>query len=195
MTADLDILYDNLFRKMYGKLYFYAKRFVDEENARDIVEDVFVDLWKRRETIEFGSRIQSLLYCSTHSKCINLLKHNKVSASHIALIEEINVHRMEVMDELKNTPESELENEELGKLINQAIDELPEKCREVFKLSYLQDMRNDEIATILGISARTVEAHMYRALKVLRQRLSHIPFFLIFFAFSFKYIFSGPCYM
>lgn len=170
---------------MYAKLYFYAKRFVDEEDARDIVEDVFVDLWKRRNTIEFGTHIQSFLYCSTYSKCINLLKHKKVSATHITLIDEINVQRMKVMDELKTTPESDLENDELNELINQAIDELPEKCREVFRLSYLQDMRNDEIATVLGISVRTVEAHMYRALKALRQRLSHIPFFFLIFFLRF----------
>lgn len=54
------------------------------------------------------------------------------------------------------------------------LDELPEKCREVFILSYLHDMKNAEIAQVLGISQRTVEAHMYKALKYLRERLSHL---------------------
>lgn len=188
MITDLNILYDKLFREMYSKLYVYAKRFVDEDDAQDVVEDVFVELWRRRDTVEFGERIKSFLYCSTYTKCLNLLKHHKVSASHIALIGEINEQRLLLMDEVRNTPEHQLECEYLHNQIEQAISELPEKCREVFRLSYLQDLKNEEIAHILGLSTRTVEAHVYRALKYLRQRLSHVAFFFILFFDSFKYV-------
>lgn len=184
MTINLDNIYDNLFREMYAKLYFYAKRFVNDEDAQDIVEDVFVDLWKRRHSVVFGERIHSFLYCSTYTKCINLLKHQKVSTTHITLIDEINQQRISLMEDVVQGAEHQLECDELHLQIEQAIEELPEKCREVFRLSYLQDLKNEEIARALGLSVRTVEAHIYRALKYLRQRLSHVSFFfLLFFHF------------
>ncbi|MGL5730884.1 MAG: sigma-70 family RNA polymerase sigma factor, partial [Bacteroidales bacterium] len=79
----------------------------------------------------------------------------------------------------------QIENEELSLSISQAINELPDKCREVFRLSYLNEMKNKEIAEFMHISLRTVEAHMYKALKYLRGRLKEndlFVFFLIFFS-------------
>lgn len=82
-----------------------------------------------------------------------------------------------------------IENRELRQEIFQAINGLPEKCREVFKLSYLYDMKNKDIADTLSISLRTVEAHMYKALKILRERLSHLHGYLLLLVF-FSNIFS-----
>jgi len=77
-----------------------------------------------------------------------------------------------------------IEDKELRKEIHDAINELPDKCKEVFKLSYLHDMKNKEIADILGVSLRTVEAHMYKALKYLRGRLD--PLWAILFLFLWR---------
>ena len=77
--------------------------------------------------------------------------------------------------------EKDMENEDLRKRINQAIGELPDKCREIFVLSYLKDMKNSEIAQMLNVSVRTVEAHIYKALKNLRTRLGVL--FLLFLHF------------
>lgn len=74
-----------------------------------------------------------------------------------------------------------LENMELKKEILSAINDLPDQSRKVFKMSYLYEMKNKEIADILGISLRTVEAHMYKALKILRAKLSHLLLLLICF--------------
>ena len=75
-----------------------------------------------------------------------------------------------------------IEDQELRQEIYGAINELPDKCREVFKLSYLHEMKNKDIAETLGISLRTVEAHMYKALKFLRERLRHLLLSLIIFS-------------
>ena len=74
-----------------------------------------------------------------------------------------------------------IEDRELRKHIISAIDELPEKCKLVFKLSYLHNMKNKDIAETMGISLRTVEAHMYKALKFLRERLGYMNFMLVLF--------------
>ena len=81
-----------------------------------------------------------------------------------------------------------MESNEINKEIFSVIESLPEKCKEVFKLSYLNDMKNKEIAELLNISLRTVEAHMYKALKFLRANLSHLmPVILWIEVFFMKY--------
>ena len=188
MQEDLNLVYDTLFRKTYAKLFFYVKGIVGEDDAQDIVEDVFVDVWRRRDSIEFGDKIQSFLYRSAYTHSINLLRRRKMSSGYINLMNEINTQRIEFVQSDTQNPEKDLENDDLRRILDAAISELPEKCREVFKLSYIQGMRNDEIAEITGTSVRTVEAHMYRALKYLRQRLGDISISLITFLFLFKYL-------
>ena len=74
-----------------------------------------------------------------------------------------------------------IEDAELRRKLSDAINELPDKCRMVFKLSYLHDMKNKEIADTMGVSLRTVEAHMYKALKLLRDKLGYLNLMLALF--------------
>lgn len=175
MQDNFNIIYDTLFREIYPKLFFYVKGMIgSEEDAQDIVEDVFVDLWHRRERIEVGDKIQAFLYRSAYTHTINYLKRKRKSENYIRSIKEINNLRMDFMLNNSKNPETDLENTELQKTLNAAINELPNKCCEVFKLSYIHGLQNDEIAKKMGTSVRTVEAHMYHALKYLRSRLSNI---------------------
>ena len=142
MNENFDITYKALFRRYYPSLIFYATRLVGEEEAEDVVQDVFVELWKRKDHIEIGDQIQAFLYRAVYTRALNVLKHRSVE------------------------------------------DGYCDKCKEVFKLSYLHDMKNKEIADILGVSLRTVEAHMYKALKYLRGRLD--PLWAILFLFLWR---------
>ena len=163
MNENFDITYKALFRRYYPSLIFYATRLVGEEEAEDVVQDVFVELWKRKDHIEIGDQIQAFLYRAVYTRALNVLKHRSVEDGYcVAMIED----------------------KELRKEIHDAINELPDKCKEVFKLSYLHDMKNKEIADILGVSLRTVEAHMYKALKYLRGRLD--PLWTILFLFLWR---------
>ena len=151
MAEEFEKTYKALFRRYYTGLLFYATRLVGEDDAEDIVQDVFVEVWRRQDTVEVGEQIQAFLYRSVYTKAINLLKHRAVAENYNA--------------------EARIENRELRLELHRAIGELPDKCQEVFKLSYLHDMKNKDIADVMGISLRTVEAHMYKALKFLRERL------------------------
>jgi len=91
---------------------------------------------------------------------------------------DINEMRMSCYFSSLGDGEQDMENMELRRKINQAIGELPDKCREIFVLSYLKDMKNSEIALMMNVSVRTVEAHIYKALKSLRARLG---IFFVFF--------------
>lgn len=179
MKESFETTYKTLFRKHYAGLLFYATRLVGEDEAEDIVQDVFAELWRRKDSIEIGEQIQSFLYRSVYTKALNNLKHRAIVESHNAEEEEYYQRRLEYYQPDHSDVIRRIEDQELRKEIHVAINELPDKCKEVFKLSYLHDMKNKEIADVMNISLRTVEAHMYKALKFLRGRLSHLLLLLI----------------
>ena len=181
MNENFDLTYKALFRRYYPSLIFYATRLVGEEEAEDVVQDVFVELWKRKDSIEIGEQIQAFLYRAVYTRALNVLKHRNVEDGYCAAMEEINRRRAEFYQPDNNEVIRKIEDRELRKEIHDAINERPDKCKEVFKLSYLHDMKNKEIADVLGVSLRTVEAHMYKALKFLRNRLGHLWFILLLF--------------
>lgn len=184
MSEHFDLTYKALFRRYYPSLIFYATRLIGDEEAEDVVQDVFVELWRRKEMIEVGDQIQALLYRAVYTRSLNALKHRSIKDGYCAAMEEINQRRAEFYQPDNNEVIRRIEDRELRKEIYDAINELPEKCKEVFKLSYLHEMKNKEIADVLNISLRTVEAHMYKALKILRSRLNHL--WLIIFLFLCK---------
>lgn len=75
----------------------------------------------------------------------------------------------------------DIENSEIGKEMRQAIDQLPDRCREVFVLSYLNDVKNKDIAEAMNVSVRTVEAQMYKALRFLRDKLKYLLVLIVIF--------------
>ena len=153
MDDTFDITYKALFRRYYPNLMFYATRLVGDEEAEDVVQDVFVELWKRRDSMVIGDQIQAFLYRAVYTRALNVLKHRSIEDGYCAAVEEINQKRAEFYQPDNNE-------------VIRRIDE----------------MKNKEIADVMGVSLRTVEAHMYKALKFLRNRLGHLWFlFLLFF--------------
>ena len=116
-----------------------------------------------------------------YTRALNVLKHRDIKNSYEAVVMEINQKRVEFYQPDSNDVVKRIEDRELRRELSEAINELPDKCKMVFKLSYLHDMKNKEIAETMGISLRTVEAHMYKALKFLRERLGYLNFMLVLF--------------
>lgn len=185
MTNEPDNRYKSIFRKYYQPLLYYARRLVCSEEAEDVVQDSFIELWKRNETIVIEEQIRAFLYRSVYTRSLNIIKHRQITEGYEALTNEINHKRAAYYHPDNNEVIQRIENNELHKEIVTAINELPEKCREAFKLSYIHDMKDKEIADVMNISPRTVGAHISKALKYLRTRLD--PFFsllMFFFATS-----------
>lgn len=176
--------FQSLFHQYYPQLHSYVSGIVGAGDAEDIVEDVFEELWSRREGIEIGDKIGGFLYRSALSHSLNHLRHKGVTDRHVQMVRQINEVGLRLVDG-GNTAQDHLEREELRATLMKAINELPDKCREVFKLSYLHGMKSKDIGDVLGISTRTVDAHIYTALKALRKRLQGIDwlFLIIFFNF------------
>ena len=95
MNENFDVTYQTLFRRYYPSLIFYATRLVGEEDAEDVVQDVFVELWRRKDSIEIGDQIQAFLYRAVYTRALNVLKHRNVEDGYCAAMEEINQRRAE----------------------------------------------------------------------------------------------------
>ena len=157
-----------VFRANFGALISYAMRFLDErEEAEEIVQDVFVKFWDKCEDLAPDSSIKSYLYRSVHNTCLNFIKHQKVK----------DAYRQHVIAYMEHTTEISIEHSDPDKLRNQimeAIDQLPPRCSEIFKLSRMEGLKYQEIADHLEISVKTVEVQMGKALRVLREKLAHL---------------------
>lgn len=161
-------------------LVLFAERFVSSDISEDIVHDVFLEVWDHWNTDEeWPSR--SYLFMAVRNRCLNLLKREQVKEHyvHSAQIE----NRLSGLDYYDSYEKRIIDREDMQMLHDQ-IERLPEKCRIIFKMAWLEEKKNAEIAAILQISIRTVEHQLYLGLKTLRERLTtkgkkHL-FFLLF---------------
>lgn len=172
--------YEEIFDDNYHRLYLLARRFVhNEEDAEDIVADVFYDLWRRINDIDLNGGITTYLYRAVSSRALNHLRHQNVAAVRIETLEAINEKRLEFVS--KENLEDIIHSKEIKKAIGLALTDLPDKCRKVFILSYVSGLKNSDIAETMDISVRTVESHIYKALRHLRARLKYLN--LLIFCF------------
>jgi RNA polymerase sigma-70 factor (ECF subfamily) len=162
-------LIGDLYDLHYEEMYLVARRYLNSEESRDIVQDVFLRLMERAEEIEIRSSLRAYLYRSVIHNCLNFLKQKKVREEYaldfrIRLLEEESRHA----GEDKGDP---LPGKEMLMIIHKSVASLPEKNRRIFEMSRYEGLSHKEIAEKLKISVRTVETQIYRALKVLRQSL------------------------
>ncbi|MDR0368261.1 MAG: RNA polymerase sigma-70 factor [Bacteroidales bacterium] len=155
--------YEMLFTHWYTPLCDYAYGIVyNTEEAEDIVQKMFCKLWDQRGRIEIHTSIKSYLYRVVHNECINRVKQLK----------NINEHHQDFHFEYQNRVENasdQLEYDELEQKMETAVENLPPRCREVFKLSRYSYLSYNEIAEKMGISSGTVEKQISKALHVLRE--------------------------
>ena len=175
-----DAAFEKVFKADYNRIVGFCQHFIgDKDVAKSLAQDAFVKLWLNREKIKSINGIRSFLYTSAKTDCLNSIRHQKVIGKYhdqLLQIKEEELNR-EILDSFDF---DQLELNELEKIINQSISELPEKCRLVFMLSRYEGKKNSEIAEELDISIKSVEANMTRALKSLRVKLAeYLPAILV----------------
>jgi RNA polymerase sigma-70 factor (ECF subfamily) len=160
------------FRKLFeanvSLLISFAQRFTSEDTAKDIVQNVFMELWQHFDAANERD-YRSYLFVAVRNRCINFLKQEQMKANCFRNIQIEN--QLLGLDYLDSVDKIIIENENMQSIYSQ-IEQLPKKCRQIFKLAYFEDKKNAEIAELLQLSIRTVEHHLYLALKTLREKLT-----------------------
>lgn len=171
--------FKDFFCHFYPKMMAVASRFVDEEEAKDLVQDIFCSFWEQRASLQ-AHDIASFLYKWLQNRCLNHLKHQEVVNAHKSEI-RIAEERIRFMDEHSdcNPIFSQMQEQELRRRIEDAIDKLPPKCARAFRLFYFHEVSQKEIAQIMGISVRTVEGHIQQAMKLLKNELKDMSILII----------------
>ena len=156
--------FEGIYKHFIRPLHVYAISILrDEDTAKGMVQNVFMRLWERKERLHFSGSIKAYLYGAIYNECLNNLRHQKVKVN----------HQQHVLYMTKNKVDegAGMELLDLKEKLQQALNDLPEKCRTVFQLSRFEELKYQEIADELGISIKTVENQMGKALKTLRLKL------------------------
>ena len=163
--------FDTLFRRYYPMLCAYGHRFVELEDAEEIVEDSLLWIWENRETLVIESSLNSYLFKMVYRRALNKL-------AHIDATQRADTRFYEEMQEmLQDTDYYQIE--ELAKRIEDAVAALPESYREAFVMHRFRDMSYKEIAETLGVSPKTIDYRIQHALKQLRVDLKdYLPLLL-----------------
>lgn len=162
ITADSHLL-ESYFNAYFEGLHRYAYTLLrDNDDAKDVVQSVFLQLWRKKDIISIRQSARSYLYSATHNHCLNAIRNAKKRKEHELHAAGGNVYDLQ----------QELESREIKKEILNAMKALPEKCREIFYKNRFEEKTYAEIAADLSISIKTVESQMSKALSILRTSLS-----------------------
>jgi len=159
--------FEKIFTDWYGSLHVYAFSMVkDDSQAREVVQSVFCRVWEKRGHLQVHSSLRAYLYGSVHHECVDWLRQQKHRQT----------HRSHMLHTVGSTAvENASDKVQLSQLegrLQQVLDELPDQCRAIFQLSRFGELKYREIAEQLGISVKTVESQMSKALKLLRLKLA-----------------------
>lgn len=178
MKRGKEYAFDFFFNFYYPGLCVYAQKIMElPEEARDIVQDVFVKFWNDRKKLNIEFSIRSYLFVSVKNKCFDVLrkKNRNIKTQEISYEHDITDESFEtyILSELET-------------LFNRSLDKLPERCREIFELSRLHGLKNREIADKLNLSEKTIENQVTKALHILKEELKdYLPFLALFEFFHF----------
>ncbi|MBB5440866.1 RNA polymerase sigma-70 factor (ECF subfamily) [Pedobacter sp. AK017] len=167
------IAYTEIYDRYKSLLYRHTyKKLGDADEAQDVLQDVFLNLWNKREHLLEAQNVSGYLYTAIRNKVLNLFAQKKVRSKYEVSLLEFSESESAITDHL-------VREHQLSALIEQEINAMPEKMRAVFTLSRTEHLKNKEIAERLGISEHTVATQMKRALKHLRVRLGLVVYLTV----------------
>lgn len=159
--------FELFFHMYFARLCSFANKFLnDPEEAKEIVQDAFAEIWEGRSKINPEDSLKSYIFKITQNLCLNSLKREKVKSRFV------DIYKLVYMNYNEYSAYDLLLAKELEEKITDSIGQLPVECRKVFELSRIGGLKYKEIADISNISVKTVEAQMTKALKFLRVELS-----------------------
>ena len=165
MIIATETAFEEIFMSHYKGMYSYACIMLkNEAEAEEITQTIFEKLWEKKDALQIETSLKAYLYRMVHNDCLNWLKHSSV----VHTFQKEKVYSMKYDSD---NAEDKLAAGQLNERLGIALRELPEQCRTIFQLSRFEDLKYREIAGQLGISEKTVENQMGKALKLLRMKL------------------------
>lgn len=165
-----DTAFMEIYERYNSLLYAYAYRKLhDKQESEDVVQDVFIGLWEKRETFVLKTYLSGFLYKSVLNKILDIWKHNKVVTEHAAL------HMLQINTDSIETDHL-IREKEIAAMIEKEIAAMPPRMREIYELKYKQYESTKNIASQLGISEHTVSNQLKNATKHLKNKLGLIIF-------------------
>jgi RNA polymerase sigma-70 factor (family 1) len=152
------------FRAVHGPLVRYATRFVPESSAEDVVQDAFVRIWNGRERIDPSQSLKAFAYRTVRNLSLNRIRDGKTRDALLA-------ERYEAPASATPDPDDELARADLAERLREWIVELPPRQREALELSRFEGLTHEEVAEAMGVSPRTVNNHLVKALRAIRDRV------------------------
>ncbi len=166
LKAGDHLAYTEIFRRYYHLMYVHAyKKLRDEEEAKDVIQELFATLWTKRETDFITTNLAGYLYTSVRNRILDLFAHQQVESKYMLSLKDF------IETDGNNTTDYRIREKELIAYIDKEIQALPPKMREVFELSRKSNLSHREIAELLNLSEQTVSKQVTNALKVLRSKL------------------------
>ncbi|MFN0015716.1 MAG: RNA polymerase sigma-70 factor [Saprospiraceae bacterium] len=181
-TGALRRLFDLHFPLLLGDLYNYLP---DEEACKDLAQDVFVELWRKRENLDIHTSLRAYLRRAAINRALNYIKSNRRT------VLEDGAGWQDTADNSPLDIGHKHEQERMEDALHRAIGQLPEKCRLVFSLSRFEQMSHREIAEQLGISTKTIENQITKAMRLLREALHELRHLSPVVIWTLKYCWGG----
>lgn len=165
--------YTLIYNRYFGQLYLHAlKRLQDEDEARDVIHELFATLWSKRETLVVRTSLSAYLYTAIRNRIMDVIAHQQVENRYVVSLQRF-------IGEGYCVTDHKIRERQLADLIEKSIAQLPPKMREVFELSRKHALSHKEIAQQLNLSEQTVRKQVNNALKILRARLGTMLFLII----------------
>lgn len=160
--------FDELFGLYYDRLLAFAKQYTKQlESAEELTSELFVKIWLKREMLSTVLNPEVYLFISIKNACLNLIRSNQKRQQ---VFTEPPIGQ--VLEQIPHAYGMLMEDKELSRLLDLAVARLPEQRQMVFKLVKEQGLKSNEVAQILGLSKRTVENQLYKAVKTLAEAIS-----------------------
>lgn len=179
IKADNMFAFDVLYKKYSKRVYKFAYSILKSaEESKNIVQDVFLNLWENRHNVEKNSSIRSYIFALTYNSAISIMRKK---ASELRFIEYLKT----LLQPDQEPVNVALEYNELTNKVDEIINALPERQKEIYFMHRVYGLKYKEIAEKLGISLNTIENHMSRALKTIHKKLGNYSFTVVLFWFLF----------
>lgn len=184
VSTEYKAQFEEAYISYYARMKRFARQYViREEDAENIVQDIFFELWEKQLDFTSFVNLNGFLFMMLKNRCIDFLRRKTLEQQAVDEIQSEYIRTLKLkFESLEALDNKFLDESDIDTVIKNAIDRLPEKCREIFVMNKIEGKKQKVIAQELNISIHTVESQMAIAYKKLKEALKdHMPLFLFFF--------------